>query len=361
MKLAIISAVLTLLHINMYAQCNGYQSLCGKTYNEVAYLTTHNAFNTDADGFSLPNQNNSLTTQLNDGVRGFMLDVYSYFGTPTVYHGTFVLGTAPLSDNLAEFKNFLDANPNEVVTIILECNVDADDIEEEINDAGLSPYLYTHNGTWPTLQTMIDNNTRLVIFSDVDDASTSQGWYHYMWDNMVETHYSFSDINDFNCDYNRGDSLNDLFIFNHFITNSITGTGQEGESQTANSNPFLIDRILQCQSEKGKFPNFITLDFYELGDGLTATNTINGIDPMGVMDLESDVQVYPNPFTDLIQLSHKGLSVSDVQLFDSKGVNVMANVTLVLAKDVLTLETNALPTGIYLLQIGTQMVKLTKL
>lgn len=343
------------------AQCNGHASLCGKAYGEVAYLTTHNAFNTSADGFSLPNQNNTLTQQLNDGVRGFMLDVYNYFGEPTVYHGTFVLGTAPLSDNLAEFKNFLDANPNEVVTIILECNVDANDIEAEINDAGLSPYLYTHNGTWPTLQTMIDNNTRLVIFSDVDDASASQGWYHYMWDHMVETHYSINDINDFNCDYNRGDSLNDLFIFNHFITNSITGTGQEAESQTANSNPFLIDRIQQCQAEKGKFPNFITLDFYELGDGLAATNTINGIDPLGMDIVESEIRVYPNPFTDQIQMSHKGLSVSDIRLFDSKGTQVIDKMTVVLSKDVLTLETNTLPIGIYLLQVGEQMVKVTKL
>lgn len=361
MKLILSFLLLTYFPVNHWSQCNGFQSLCGKTYNEVAYLTTHNAFNTSEDGFSLPNQNNSLTQQLNDGVRGFMLDVYSYFGTPTVYHGTFVLGTAPLSDNLAEFKNFLDANPNEVVTIILECNVDADDIEEEINDAGLSQYLYTHNGTWPTLQTMIDNNTRLVIFSDVDDASTSQGWYHYMWDNMVETHYSFSDINDFNCDYNRGDSLNDLFIFNHFVTSGLTGTGQEGESETANSNPFLIDRIQECQGEKNKFPNFITLDFYELGDGMAATNTINGIDPLDVNDNLRNIQVYPNPFTNLIQLNHNGLSVSDVQLFDSQGVNVMANVTLMISKNLLTLETNTLPTGIYLLQIGTQMVKLTKL
>jgi len=28
---------------NANAQCNGYESLCDKTYDEVAYLTTHNA------------------------------------------------------------------------------------------------------------------------------------------------------------------------------------------------------------------------------------------------------------------------------------------------------------------------------
>ena len=44
-----------LMHIS-YAQCNGSIDLCSKQYNEVAYLTTHNAFNSDEDGLSFPNQ-----------------------------------------------------------------------------------------------------------------------------------------------------------------------------------------------------------------------------------------------------------------------------------------------------------------
>jgi hypothetical protein len=361
MKIHLISFLLGMLPFVVQAQCNGHASLCGKTYDEVAYLTTHNAFNTSADGFSLPNQNNTLTQQLNDGVRGFMLDVYNYFGTPTVYHGSFILGSAPLSDNLAEFKDFLDTHPNEVVTIILECNVSANDIEDEINAAGLSPYLYTYSGSWPTLQTMITNNTRLVIFSDVDDASASQGWYHYMWDHMVETHYSINDINDFNCDFNRGDSINDLYIFNHFVTNSITGTGQQTESQQANSNPFLIDRMLQCQAEKGKFPNFITLDFYELGDAMAATDYMNGINALEVKDDNATLQVFPNPFTNKIQIQHANVPVSDIQLFDSKGQNVIDQVSLMLSKDEFILETDNLPTGIYLLQVGERIEKVTKM
>ena len=96
-----------------------------------------------------------------------MIDVYDYFGTPTAYHSTFLLGTIPLSDIFNDIKTFLDNNPNEVVTIILECYVTANNIEDEINQAGLSNYLYTHNSNagWPTLQNMINNNNRLVYFS----------------------------------------------------------------------------------------------------------------------------------------------------------------------------------------------------
>ena len=206
-----------------------------------------------------------------------MIDVYDYFGTPTAYHSTFLLGNIPLSNIFNDIKLFLDNNPNEVVTIILECYVTANDIEDEINQSGLSSYLYAHNTVWPTLQNMIDNDNRLVIFSDVDDASSSQNWYHYVWEYAVETHYSVGNINDFTCDFNRGDSVNDLFIFNHFVTDANLGYGLYNESNDVNANPFFITRALDCQTQTNKFPNFVTVDYYELGDGLSVVDQLNGI------------------------------------------------------------------------------------
>ncbi len=145
------------------------------------------------------------------------------------------------------------------------------------------------------------------------------------------------------------------------MRSSLTGTGQESESQVANSNPLLWDRILQCQAEKGKFPNFITLDFYELGDGLSATNTINGIDPLGVTEAVVPMRVYPNPFANHLEINHNGYTLDEISMFDSKDVNVMADVTVILSHDVLLLETTALSQGIYLLQLGEQIIKVTKL
>jgi len=260
-----------------YAQCNGSLDLCLKQYNEVAYLTTHNAFNSDEDGLLFPNQTYNIASQLNDGVRGLMIDVYDFLGTPMAYHSVIALGYIPLSDIFNDIKTFLDNNPNEIATIILECYVTANDIEDEINQSGLSSYLYTHNTVWPTLQNMIDNDNRLVIFSDVDDASSSQNWYHYVWDYAVETHYSVNTINDFTCDFNRGDPLNDLFILNHFVTDSTLGYGLYNESNDVNANPFFITRALDCQTQTNKFPNFVTVDYYELGDGLAVVDELNGV------------------------------------------------------------------------------------
>ena len=268
------------MHIS-YAQCNGSIDLCSKQYNEVAYLTTHNAFNSDEDGLSFSNQSYNIASQLNDGVRGLMIDVYSLpiLGTPVAYHSIIALGYIPLSDIFNDIKTFLDNNPNEIVTIILECYVTANDIEDEINQSGLSSYLYTHNNSigWPKLQNMIDNDNRLVIFTDVDDASSSQNWYHYVWDYAVETHYSVGTINDFTCDFNRGDPLNDLFIFNHFVTDANLGYGLYNESNDVNANPFFITRAQNCQNQTNKFPNFVTVDYYELGDGLAVVDQLNGV------------------------------------------------------------------------------------
>ena len=269
--------VLQLITTISYAQCNGSIDLCSKQYNEVACLTTHNAFNSDEDGLLFPNQTHNIASQLNDDVRALMIDVYDHFGTPTAYHSVFMLGTIPLSDIFNDIKTFLDNNPNEVVTIILECYVTANDIEDEINQSGLSSYLYTHNNSigWLTLQNMIDNDNRLVIFSDVDDASSSQNWYHYVWDYAAETHYSVGTINDFTCDFNRGDPLNDLFIFNHFVTDANLGYGLYNESNDVNANPFFITRAQNCQNQTNKFPNFVTVDYYELGDGLAVVEELN--------------------------------------------------------------------------------------
>ena len=114
-------------------------------------------------------------------------------------------------------------------------------------------------------------------FSDVDDASSSQNWYHYVWDYAVETHYSVNTINDFTCDFNRGDPVNDLFIFNHFVTDATLGYGLYNESNDVNANPFFITRALDCQTQTNKFPNFVTVDYYELGDGLAVVDQLNGI------------------------------------------------------------------------------------
>ena len=97
-----------------YAQCNGDITLCSKTYDEVSYLTTHNAFNSAQDGLLFPNQTYNITSQMNDGVRALMIDVYDLFGNPTAYHSMFMLGSIPLIDL---FNNTFSLNCSIIINI----------------------------------------------------------------------------------------------------------------------------------------------------------------------------------------------------------------------------------------------------
>ncbi len=264
-----IFSFLYFITFNFYGQCNGSNDLCNKRYNEVAYLTTHNAFNSKQDRFLFPNQKSNIAEQLNNGVRALMIDVYDDNGSTVVYHAYKFLGSQPLSVYLNDIKYFLDNNPNEILTLILETYTSSNAIENEINKVGLLKYLHTQdvNSLWPKLQTMIDSNKRLVILSDKNDGNEKQSWYHYMWNFAVENKYG-----EINCEFNRGSPENSLFIFNHFITSL---TGNKDNANKVNSFKYLMNHITNCKDLKNKFPNFITVDFYEIGESIDVVSKLN--------------------------------------------------------------------------------------
>ena len=267
-----IFSFLYFITFNFYGQCNGSYDLCNKRYNEVAYLTTHNAFNSKQDRYLFPNQKTNITEQLNNGVRGLMIDVYEDNESIVVYHAYKFLGSQPLSVYLNDIKYFLDNNPNEILTIILETYTSSNAIENEISKVGLLEYLHTQdvNSLWPKLQMMIDSNKRLVILSDKNDANENQSWYHYMWDFAVENKYG-----QINCEFNRGNPENSLFILNHFITSL---TGNKDNANKVNSFKYFMNHITKCKDLKNKFPNFITVDFYEIGESLDVVSKLNTIE-----------------------------------------------------------------------------------
>jgi len=339
---------------NVYSQCNGAIDLCNRRYNEVAYLTTHNAYNSNENSFSLPNQTWGLSRQLQDGVRALMIDVYNVAGVPTVYHGYSMLGSAPLMSNLLEIKSFLDNNPNDIITIIFECYTSANAIENDMVQSGLLSYVFEKEASepWPTLQNMIDNGKRLLVFSDKNDANTSQKWYHYVWHHATETHFSVSDTASFNCNFNRGNPLNDLYIFNHFITNNY-GVGVPSQAEIANSNPFFINRIVNCWQTHNKFPNFITVDFYEKGNCTDVVDALNSNilwSANAISSKNDNIVVFPNPISDNAYLYVPNALKPPFmyQLFNSIGVLVTEKVAFFEKISELNIEN--LSSGIYILK-----------
>lgn len=363
---AILFLSLVLIPSLLQAQCNGHQELCDKAYNQVSYLTTHNAFNADEAGFNLPNHTYGLTTQLNDGVRGLMLDVYDFGGVATVYHGFALLGTATLESNLTEIKDFLLTNPNEVLTIIFESDINSSMMNDVFNQVGLLPYLYaqTLNEPWPTLQEMIDVDKRLVVLSDNDDALPSQGWYHYVWDFAVETGFSNNALSDFTCDLNRGDANNDLFILNHFATAETIGIGVTDLSEQANEFDFFYSRAVQCWVEAGKFPNFPTVDFYELGDCIEVIDSLNSRVSVGIEEKSSlnSATVFPNPSKGQFTLDWKRPLKTQISVYNGVG-RLMFNVNSSGTSTEIMLDD--FPIGVYHVVVshesGVQALKLVNL
>ncbi|MDP6419553.1 MAG: FlgD immunoglobulin-like domain containing protein [Candidatus Krumholzibacteria bacterium] len=256
-----------------------------KPYDECIFPTTHNAFCHTAD-YWFPNQNHDIARQLSDGIRALMLDVYPGDNGLLVYHGDPLLGSDALQDILATvIRPFLESSPQSVLTLLLECYAENEDILEEFSSAGLMPWLHTQvpGQPWPRLEEMIASGQRLLVFSD-RDSGIPLPWLHPMWDFCVETHFSNHSIHDFSSDFNRGHPDNDLFILNHFITDNTFGTGVESEAMLANANPFLLDRSLRVWRETGKRPNFPTLDFYDHGQVFPLRSVLNRLETSDAVD-----------------------------------------------------------------------------
>lgn len=163
------AAVLSLARLALSA-CNGHDALCSQRYSDVTFVGSHDsAF---VGPFPTQNQNIDVAAQLALGVRFLQAQTHEWFGRIEMCHTSCLeLDAGPLAAYLAPVKTFLDANPGEVVSLLLT-NGDAisvSDFAGVFEAAGLTQYVFTPAGTlaldqWPTLQTMIDGGTRLVVW-----------------------------------------------------------------------------------------------------------------------------------------------------------------------------------------------------
>jgi hypothetical protein len=258
-----------------HAQCNGDTTLCSRRFDQVCFLYTHNSYNYRGP-HRLPNQNVDLSQQMALGVRGFMLDVYAHRDGVMLYHGRRLMGHRPLQEDLRAIKDFLDAHPREVMSIIFESKISAAQMEAELTRAGLLPYLHAQaiDRFWPSLGEMIASGKRLVIFSEKDQGNPFP-WLHHIWDFATENHYSNHSRTQFSTRYNRGDTTNALYLMNNFITSRRFGTGRSDSAHVANDKEFIVARCLKLMRERDRFPNFVAVDFADIGESKAAVDEIN--------------------------------------------------------------------------------------
>jgi hypothetical protein len=262
-------------------RCNGAANLCDRRLDEVAFAATHNGMSSMADDWWGANQEFGLQRQLEDGVRGFLLDTYHWEGAIHLCHGFCELGHTLLRDGLVQIRDFMVKHPNEVVILLFEDYVSASDTADVFADVGLDQLAYTHvdGASLPTLRQMIEQDTRLLVTAQGGGAPPS--WYHNAWTVFFDTPFDFKAPSQFSCALNRGTTTNPLFLLNHWLGDTFGLPSQE-RAVTANSFDVLHERALACWTQTGHIPNLVAVDFFDTGDVFAvveALNNLNGQSP----------------------------------------------------------------------------------
>ncbi|XP_054823095.1 PI-PLC X domain-containing protein At5g67130-like isoform X1 [Prosopis cineraria] len=257
----------------------------GLAFNRYSWLTTHNSYArsgaTSATGSAIlspTNQEDSVTSQLNDGVRGLMLDMYDFENDIWLCHsfgGQCYNFTSfqPAIDVLREIRSFLEANPTEIVTIFIEDYVTSSNgLTKVFNASGLSDYLFPlsrmpkDGADWPTVDDMVEQNQRLLVFTSKASKEASEG-IAYQWNYVVENQYGDDGMQAGSCPKRAESSAMDnksksLVLVNYFPTDPVAAQA------CANNSAPVLSMMNTCNQASGnRWPNFIAVDFYQRSDG----------------------------------------------------------------------------------------------
>lgn len=261
--------------------CNGHSEFCDRSYGNITFVGTHDSYAVGTNNLAV-NQDYNITQQLNDGVRLLQSQAHNNNGVIQLCHTSCGLyNGGPLSDYLATVKTWMDANPNDVVTLLI---VNSNDLppsqfDTVFKSAGLDTISYAPPSAsipatqWPTLANMINSGKRLVTFLDASADFTSVNYLIDEFTNIWETAFDVTDTT-FNCDVNRtkGDSSTQMYLINHFLDKLVLGQPTPDVSQANVTNGVsgtgsLGQQVGTCAAANGRNPNFLLVDFYEYGGG----------------------------------------------------------------------------------------------
>jgi len=273
--------------------CNGHSELCDRSYGNVTFVGAHDSYAVGTNNLAA-NQDYNITQQLTDGIRMLQMQAHNLTGAIQLCHTSCSLfNGGTLADYLSTVKTWMDANPNDVVTLLI---VNSDDLPPSnfatvFQGAGLDTLSYSPTASavpasqWPTLGSMIDAGTRLVTFMDAEADFTSVPYIIDEFTNVWETAFDVTDTT-FNCNVNRskGDSSTEMYLTNHFLDQEILGQPAPDVSQANVTNGVsgvgsLGQQVDTCAAQNGRNPNFMLVDFYEYGGGsvFQVAATANGV------------------------------------------------------------------------------------
>ena len=95
-----------------------------------------------------------------------------------------------------------------------------------------------------------------------------------VWDHAWETPFEAHAPADLKNVPNRGKKTNALLILNHFLSNPMPSPDLAGQ---VNRNPFLAKRLDDARTAFGRRPNFVTVDFMDIGDVAVEVAKMNAV------------------------------------------------------------------------------------
>jgi hypothetical protein len=317
------------------AGCNGHVELCSRSLREIALPATHNAMSVPAPGWSAALQDRPISGQLEDGVRGLLVDTHygerlrggqvrTVFDSPAdltaslrddpaqqgalaaarrlrarlgfrgagerglyLCHSFCELGATPLADMLADVHSFLVMHPADVLVVVNQDHITPADFVAAVKEAGLDRFAFTPpaGDDWPTLREMIDSDRRLVVLAENEAGGAP--WYQLAYERLLEeTPFSFSAPADLvdpdrlaaSCRAERGPEGAPLFLLNHWINTD--PTPRPSNARLVNTRAALLARARACERERSRRTlNLVAVDFYKQGDVFGAVDELNGLPP----------------------------------------------------------------------------------
>ena len=351
--------------------CNGAAELCDRTIDQVAFLGSHNAMSTSTDpGWLFYEQNRSIPAQLSLGVRALL--VKTHYGIPTTVSVTGAplvvtdalaevnVGTEPgddaytteardrakqlqstvkvdpklrdvylchvyceygatkFSTALGYVRQFLTANPDNVIILVIGDYVSRDDTLKAFRTAKLESALweYDPSAPLPTLGQLIDGGHNVVMMSEFsgpppawniraygtsglvqdtpftfrrDAELFAPGSPRYTGDAVVDgpidaTITSPAGVETFSstwtglpsCAPNRGAPSSPMFQVNHWVTPAGSSPTVD-QARVVNAYDVLMPRIRDCAAQRARFPAIIGVNFVGVGDAVRVVAELNGV------------------------------------------------------------------------------------
>ena len=249
----------------------------------------------------------NTTSQLGAGVRLLTAQVHNKNGAWHLCHSSCeLLDAGSLASWLAEIKRWLDANPYEVITILLvnSDNAAASDLNSQFAAAGIVPYAYSPASatapptSWPTLNDLIVSGKRLVTFVADIVPSSAAPYLLNQFAFVFENPWSVTSAFNFSCLPERPAVVQGqtqaavqserLPLMNHFLSVKQAFGIQVPDignilSTNAESGPpgNLGDASARCTTAFGRAPTFVLVDFFDQGSAIDVVDRLNGITPLG--------------------------------------------------------------------------------